>query len=83
MLVACKKDRFDEAKHQSPDEGRELAMKFQCTHIECSAFTGENVNQVFEQLATEILDVRYAHAGGAAQYNKDKKKDNKGSLRSL
>ena len=69
VLVATKRDKFDETKHPSSDEGRELAMKFQCTYIECSAYSGDNVQTVFEQLASEILEARYAAVGmTAGQY---------------
>ena len=84
VLVSCKRDKYDELKHPSPDEGRELAMKFQCTYIECSAYSGDNVQTVFEQLAGEILEARYAAVGMTAGQNKnDKAKQGKGSLRSL
>lgn len=43
ILVACKKDKYDPSKSVQPQEGLDLAKKFNCTFIETSAYSGENV----------------------------------------
>lgn len=58
----------------------DLAKKFNCTFIETSAYNGENVQEVFEQLATEILQTKY-HINLTTSDSKNLNK--KGSLKAL
>ena len=43
ILVACKKDKYNPVNDVSPQEGLDLAKKFNCTFIETSAYSGTNV----------------------------------------
>ncbi|KHG20003.1 Ras-related RABC2a -like protein [Gossypium arboreum] len=56
MLVGNKVDRECE-RAVSKEEGIELAKELGCTFIECSAKTGQNVQQCFEDLALKIMEV--------------------------
>ncbi|TYI58857.1 hypothetical protein E1A91_D11G391400v1 [Gossypium mustelinum] len=57
ILVGNKIDRESE-KAVSKEEGIELAKELGCTFIECSAKTGQNVQQCFEDLSLKIMEVR-------------------------
>ncbi|MBA0619586.1 hypothetical protein Godav_028741, partial [Gossypium davidsonii] len=57
ILVGNKIDRESE-RAVSKEEGIELAKELGCTFIECSAKTGQNVQQCFEDLALKIMEVR-------------------------
>ena len=72
VLVACKKDKNAE-DHIPAQLGLELAQKFNCTFIESSAYSGQNVQTVFEQLSIEILKARYKIAP-PDEAKEDKKK---------
>ncbi len=57
ILVANKKDIVDldpKERQVSVAEGKKAAERFGAIHIETSAATGENVNEVFETLIREI-----------------------------
>jgi len=57
MLVANKKDITDldpKERQVSLAEGRRKAEEFGAIHMEISAATGENVNEVFETLIREV-----------------------------
>ncbi|MBA0804184.1 hypothetical protein Gohar_014331, partial [Gossypium harknessii] len=56
ILVGNKIDRESE-RAVSKEEGIELAKELGCTFIECSAKTGQNVQQCFVDLALEIMQV--------------------------
>lgn len=36
------------------EEGMGLALKYKCSFLECSAKTGENVNQCFKELIYKV-----------------------------
>jgi GTPase SAR1 family protein len=57
ILVATKKDRINEDSNHVvlPKRGKELAERYNAKFFETSAYTGENVNQVFQQICTDIL----------------------------
>ncbi|XP_040961238.1 ras-related protein RABC2a isoform X2 [Gossypium hirsutum] len=57
ILVGNKIDRESE-RAVSKEEGIELAKELGCTFIECSAKTGQNVQQCFEDLSLKIMEVR-------------------------
>ena len=82
VLVACKKDKNAE-DHIPAQLGLELAQKFNCTFIESSAYSGQNVQTVFEQLSIEILKARYkiAPPDEAKEDKKKLKSKDKGGLR--
>ncbi|KAK0585493.1 hypothetical protein LWI29_029417 [Acer saccharum] len=56
MYVGNKVDRESE-RAVSREEGIALAKEHGCMFLECSAKTGENVEQIFEQLALKIMEV--------------------------
>ncbi|KAK4840359.1 hypothetical protein QYF36_006840 [Acer negundo] len=56
MLVGNKVDRESE-RAVSREEGIALAKEHGCLFVECSAKTGENVEQCFEQLALKMMEV--------------------------
>ncbi|MBA0861407.1 hypothetical protein Goshw_027577 [Gossypium schwendimanii] len=56
ILVGNKIDRESE-RAVSKEEGIELAKELGCTFIECSAKTGQNVQQCFEDLSLKIMEV--------------------------
>ncbi|PIA43615.1 hypothetical protein AQUCO_01900186v1 [Aquilegia coerulea] len=56
MLVGNKVDKDDE-RAVTREEGIALAQQCGCLFLECSAKTGENVQQCFEELALKILEV--------------------------
>ncbi|KAF5182155.1 Ras-related protein rabc2a [Thalictrum thalictroides] len=56
MLVGNKVDR-DIEREVTREEGIALAQAHNCTFLECSAKTQENVQQCFEELALKILEV--------------------------
>ncbi|TXG58425.1 hypothetical protein EZV62_016254 [Acer yangbiense] len=56
MHVGNKVDRESE-RAVSREEGIALAKEHGCMFLECSAKTGENVEQIFEQFALKIMEV--------------------------
>ncbi|XP_052172922.1 ras-related protein RABC2a-like isoform X2 [Diospyros lotus] len=63
MLVGNKIDKVSE-RAVSKEEGIELAKELGSLFIECSAKTGENVEQCFKELALKIMEVPSLVEGG-------------------
>ena len=59
VIVSCKNDLHDSKDNSvDPNEGRELAKKYNCKFIETSSHTGHNVANTFQTICEQILNVK-------------------------
>ncbi|KAF2255617.1 P-loop containing nucleoside triphosphate hydrolase protein [Trematosphaeria pertusa] len=83
VLVGCRSDCGDE-REVAYEEGREKAREWGVPFLECSAKTGEGVEEVFVQLAGEIRRVRDGVVeGGEVRAEKRGARLSMGGLRGL
>ncbi|KAB8957770.1 hypothetical protein FH972_026858 [Carpinus fangiana] len=72
MLVGNKVDR-DSERAVSQEEGIALAKELECSFLECSVKTRENVEQCFETLALKIMEVPSLVEEGTPEKKKGEK----------
>ena len=65
MLVGNKMD-LDEHRQVTQDEGEELAKEQNVMFMETSAKTGENVNALFQKVATKLLTIDHVPSAAEA-----------------
>ncbi len=57
ILVGNKKDLEQNERKVTEEEGKVLAKKYGIKFFEASAKTGHNIHKVFEQIASDVLNV--------------------------
>jgi GTPase KRas protein len=58
VLVATKADLPRDEHEVTESEGRQLASRLNCDFVSTSAFTGQNINRVFEGVVEAVLKAR-------------------------
>ena len=56
VFIIGNKNDLEESREVTKDEGEEKGLSFQCGFLETSALSGDNIDEAFDLMITEIFD---------------------------